>query len=140
MSGAEAALEAAMLEVLAEDEDVRELLGDPLRLIDAGAPRPAYPYLEIVQHVTEPASGLGFEANKHRIDLRVVSRDRGGVLAREAMIAVRTALAIAYFDSPPPMDGGWRCVVMAPVFSDWAQMRDGFWRGLLRVKAIVEAV
>jgi hypothetical protein len=136
--GAEAALQAAMLEVLAEDEDVKQLLGDPLRVIDAGAPRPAYPYLEVVQHVSEPASGAGFEGNRHRIDLRMVSRDRGGVLARDAMIAVRSALAAAFFDDPPPLGGGWRCVVMAPVFADWVQMRGGFWRGLLRMKALVE--
>jgi hypothetical protein len=138
VSSAEAALEAAMLAALETAPDVGLLLGDPLRLADRGAPRPAYPYLEIVRHEREPAAGADFEAGLHRIDLRTVSRDSGGMAAREAMAAVSEALAVV-FNAGPVELGGWRCVVMAPVFADWVQMRGGFWRGLLRLKAIVEA-
>jgi hypothetical protein len=139
VSSAEAALESAMLAVLSADEDVRAHLGDPLRVLRSGSPRPAYPYLEIVRHESEPSDGAAFEGAKHRIDMRVVARDPHGSLALEAMVAARTALAIAAFGAPPPMEGGWRCVLMAPVFCDVVQMSDGTWRALLRVKAAVEA-
>jgi hypothetical protein len=137
VSSAEAALEAAMLGMLAADEGVRELLGDPLRVIHAGAPKPAYPYLEIVRHESAPMDGVGFTSNRHVIDIRVVSRDVDGALAREAMIAVRTALAQA-FSEPAAMEGEWRCVLLAPVRSDVARLSDGSWRALQRLTAVVE--
>lgn len=138
MSSAETALETAMLGALAADEAVRGLLGDPLRVIHAGAPKPAYPYLEIVRHEWSPASGAGFEAALHRIDLRTVSRDSNGVAAREAMAAAGIALASAYFEGPPPVVNGWRCIYLGPLFWDSVRMSDGSWRTLLRVSAIVE--
>lgn len=104
-----------------------------IRKAGAGSPKPAYPFLEVARHDSEPVSSAGFEASVHRIDLRVESRDPSGAAAREAIAAVRSALS----GDEPEMEG-WRCVMMAPVFSDFVQMRFGFWRALLRVKAILE--
>lgn len=122
-----------MLEALAADADVKALLGVPLRVGELGSPLPVYPYLEIARHTSEPRGGVDAEASEHRVDLVVVSRDLGGRQAKEALAAVRAALTSVELD----MDG-WRCVLLAPLFSDATRQRIGLWRALLRVKAVVE--
>lgn len=134
MSGAESVLERAILEVLAADAGVKAVLGDALRVGELGSPLPAYPYLEIARHTSEPRGGVDVEANEHRIDLVVVSRDLGGKQAKEALATVRAALMSAEL----VMDG-WRCVLLVPLFSDATRQRIGLWRALLRVKVVVEA-
>lgn len=135
MSGAESALESAILTVLQADAGVKALLGDPVRLAELGAPLPSYPYLEIGRHVSEPSGGVGVEASEHRIDLVVVSRDMGGRQAKEALAIVRAAL----MDAELGMEG-WRCVLLLPLFADATRQRVGLWRALLRMKAVVEVV
>lgn len=134
MSGAESALESAILDALAADAEVKASLGEPVRVGELGSPLPAYPYLEIARHTSEPAGGVDAEASEHRVDLVVVSRDACGVQAKAALAAVRAALATAELE----MDG-WRCVLLLPLFSDATRQRIGLWRALLRMKAVVEA-
>jgi hypothetical protein len=133
VSSAEAALESAILAMIAADARVQEKLGEPLRFEEAGSPRPAYPYLEFVRHESRPAGGTDAEASEHRIDFAVVSRVLGGREAMEAMNAVRAALT----DAELAMED-WRCVLLLPVFLDATRTRPGLWRALLRVKAVVE--
>lgn len=133
VSGAEAALEGAIMEALEADAEVAALLGDPLRLMGKGDPYPAFPYIEIARHVSEPAGASGVEASEHRVDLVVVSRDDGGAAGKAVVAAMRVALGAASF----PMEG-WRCVLVLPVFSDVLNAGRGRWRAVLRVKAIVE--
>ena len=135
MSGAEAALEGAIVEALEADAGVVEMLGDPLRLMGRGDPYPAFPYVEIVRHVSEPAGASGVAASEHRVDLVVASRDDRGEAGKAAVAAMRAALTTASF----PMEG-WRCVLLLPVFSDVLNQGRGRWRAVLRVKAVVEAV
>lgn len=135
VSGAENALESAMLAAIAADADVRAVLGDPVRVLEVGAPSPAYPYLEIGRHVSQPSGGVEAEASEHRIDLVIVSRDLGGGTAKSGLAAVRAALMEADLE----MDG-WRCVLLVPLFADAARQRVGLWRALLRLKAVVEPV
>lgn len=123
-----------MLEAIAGDVAVKAVLGDKVRVGELGSPLPAYPYLEIARHVSEPRGGVDAEASEHRVDLVVVSRDMGGVQAKEALAAVRAVLTSAEL----PMTG-WRCVLLVPLFSDATRQRIGLWRALLRVKAVVEA-
>lgn len=123
-----------MLEAVVADAEVKELLGDPVRIAELGSPLPAYPYLEIGRHTSEPSGGVDAEASEHRVDLVVVSRDAGGVIAKQALAAVRAALMSADLE----MDG-WRCVLLVPVFADATRQRIGLWRALLRVKVVVEA-
>lgn len=123
-----------MLEALAGDAGVKALLGDRVRVGELGSPLPAYPYLEIARHVSEPSGGVEAEASEHRVDLVVVSRDLGGRQAKEALAAVRAALMGAELEME-----GWRCVLLVPLFSDATRQRIGLWRALLRLKAVVEA-
>lgn len=123
-----------MLEALAADVTVKALLGDPVRVGELGSPLPAYPYVEIARHTSEPGGGVDAEASEHRVDLVVMSRDAGGVQAKEALAAVRAALMEAELEMV-----GWRCVLLVPLFSDATRQRIGLWRALLRVKAVVEA-
>lgn len=134
MSGAEAALEAAILEVLRADEGVAAVLGDPLRVAEIAGARPAFPYLEVGRHGSEPSGGAEVEMSTHRVDLVCVSRDGGGSQAKEAIAAVRMALRQASLEME-----GWRCVLLVPVFTDAMRPEPGVWRALLRVKAVVEA-
>lgn len=123
-----------MLDALATDVTVRALLGDPVRVGELGSPLPAYPYVEIARHMSEPSGGVDAEASEHRVDLVVVSRDAGGAQAKAALAAVRAALMGAELAM-----AGWRCVLLVPLFSDATRQRIGLWRALLRVKAVVEA-
>lgn len=123
-----------MLETLTADSAVKASLGGAVRVSERGSPLPAYPYLEIARHVSEPSGGLDAEASEHRVDLLVVSRDAGGAQAKEALAAVRVALMGTELE----MDG-WRCVLLVPLFSDATRQKIGLWRALLRVKAVVEA-
>lgn len=123
-----------MLALLAGDAGVKAVLGDAVRVAEIGAPLPAYPYLEIGRHVSEPSGGVDAEASEHRIDLVVVSRGMGGEQAKEALAAVRAALTGGALE----MDG-WRCVLLVPLFADATRQRVGLWRALLRMKVVVEA-
>ena len=131
---AEEALEAAILAALAEDASVAAVLGDPVRLLGAGGPAPAFPYLEVVRHESVDAGAAGIEASEHRIDLAVVCRDAGGARVKAAIAAVRAALSGAELAM-----AGWRCVLLVPLFSDAARSGVQMWRGLLRLKAVVES-
>ena len=122
-----------MLAALAASAEVKALLGDPVRVSETGAVLPAYPYIEIARHSSEPAGGVEAEASEHRIDLVVVSRDVGGAQAKAALATVRSALASAEL-----VVDGWRCVLLLPVFADATRQRVGLWRALLRMKAVVE--
>ena len=135
MSGAEEALESAMLAAIAADAGVQAKLGSPVRIEEEGGPRPAFPYLELVRQESGPADAAGVEASTHLVDLAVVSRVASGREAVAAMAEVRRALN----DAALAM-AGWRCVLLAPVFFGAARTRPWLWRATLRVKAVVEKV
>lgn len=135
MSGAEQALEGAILALLGADSGVAELLGSPLRVVDVESAKPHYPYLEIARHQSVPAGATGVEASEHRIDLAVVSRLDGGAASVAAIAAARAALA----GGELVMDG-WRCVLLVPLFVDTLRENVSRWRTILRVKAVVEAI
>lgn len=134
MSGAEAALEVAILSLLAADAGVRAALGDPLRVSEAGEGRPAYPYLEVAQHVSEPRDAADAEASEHRVDIYMLSRAGGRQAAKDAVAAARAALR----NGALAMEG-WRCILLAPAFTDLMWLRAGnVFRAHLRVRAIIE--
>jgi Protein of unknown function (DUF3168) len=134
VSSAEEALESAIIAALNGAADVRALLGDPVRILEATSPKPAYPYLEIARHLSEPAGAAGVEASEHRIDLVVVSRLDGGTDGVRAIAAIRGALAAATVEM-----AGWRCVLLVPAYSDTLNRGRGLWRAILRMRAVVEA-
>ena len=131
---AEEALEAAILAVLAENEAVAELRGDPLRVTGMSGPSPAFPYIEVARHESADAGSAGVEASEHRVDLAVMCRDAGGLKVKAIVAAIRGALTGAEL-----VMTGWRCVLLVPLFSDAARSSAQTWRGLLRLKAIVKA-
>ncbi len=133
MSGAEAALEGAILAALAADAGVTTALGDPLRLLEIGSPLPGYPYLEVARMQSQPNNSAGVEGAIVTVDLVVSSRDEGGRSARAAITEVRRALGAASLAME-----GWRCVLMLPVFADAVREAIGRWRAILRVRVIVE--
>jgi hypothetical protein len=130
----EEALEAAIVAAVAGDARVREVLGNPLRVEEAGSPRPAFPYLEIVRHEVRSAGTLGVEASEHLVDFAVVSRDLGGKQGRAAAAAMRDVLG----DTELALDDG-QCVLLLTQFTDTMRTRPGLWRALIRVRAVVEA-
>jgi hypothetical protein len=133
VSGAESALESAILAALAVDAGVQQVLGEPLRVLNAASPAPAYPYLEIARHFSSPAGAAGAEASEHRVDLVVTSRFDGGTDGVGAIAAVRAALGVAELAME-----GWRCVLLVPAFADTLNSGRGIWRSLLRMRAVVE--
>lgn len=135
VSAAESALESAMLAAIAADAGVRAALGDPLRFEEAGGPRPAFPYLELVRHESSPTDAVGVAASTHLVDLAVVSRVANGREAVAAMAEVRRVLGEAELAME-----GWRCVLITPVFFGTGRTRPGLWRATLRVKTVVEKV
>lgn len=133
MSGAESALEAALIALLSDDAGVRAVLGDPARVRRSGDSQPAYPYIELARHETVPADVSEVAASEHRLDLAILSRNDGGDGARAGLAAARTALAQTGLEMED-----WRCVMVAPVFAQVMRSDNGMWRGLLRVRAIME--
>ncbi|MDZ4759632.1 MAG: DUF3168 domain-containing protein [Alphaproteobacteria bacterium] len=133
-AGAEAALEDAVMARLAGDAGVKVVLGDPVRVLAQASARPAYPYLEVVRHESVAGGGAAADSSEHRLDLAVVARDGGRDEAREALAAVRAALAGTALGMT-----GHRCVLLLPVFADLTPARSGGYRALLRMKAVVEA-
>ncbi len=134
VSGAEQALESAILAALAADAGVTAALGAPLRLLDGASPQPGYPYLEVARRQSEANDSAGCEGVIVTIDLVAISRDEGGRLARGAMAEVRRALRVANLELE-----GWRCILLLPVFADTVRQKIGLWRAILRVRAILEA-
>jgi hypothetical protein len=130
---AEVQLEAALMAAIGADAGVREILGDPVRVEEAGSPRPKFPYLEVVRHEVRPAGSCGVEATEHLVDLAVVSRDLGGKQARAAVAAIREALE----DVELVIDDG-QCILLLAQFTDTMRTRPGLWRSLLRIRAVVE--
>lgn len=133
MSGAEAALQSAIVAALAADTGVKTALGEPLRLLEIGSPLPGYPHLEEARMQSQPTDAAGFEGVIVTVDLAVSSRDEGGRSARAAIAEVRRALGVTDI-----VIEGWRCVLMLPVFSDAVREAIGRWRAILQVRVIVE--
>jgi hypothetical protein len=129
---AEAAVEAAVLAVIASDAAARAALGDPAR-VNGGTGRPAYPFLEVTRHERIDAGGSSAPSWEHRMDLVVLGRDGERTPVSAALAAARSAL-----EAQPPQPAGGRCVLCTPVFSDILRTAEG-WRGLLRLKLVVEA-
>ncbi len=134
MSSAEEALEGAIIAVLSGDTDVQALLGEPMRIVEGTSPKPAYPYLEVARHLSEPAGAAGVAASEHRVDLVVISRLDGGTDGVRAIAAIRAALGAAELEME-----GWRCVLLVPAFADTLNRGRGIWRAILRMRAVVEA-
>ena len=134
MSTAEQALEGAILAVLAADDGVLAVLGEPMRVLELDSPKPAFPYIEIARHSSEPAGSAGVEASEHRIDVVATSRLDAGSGSLAVIGAVRDALLAAELT----LDG-WRCVLLQPVFVDTLREGVGRWRTVMRLKAVVEA-
>lgn len=130
---AEVALETALVAALAADEGVQAVLGDPARVSRRGGELPAYPYLEVTRHSSEPSGAAGVEGTDHRVDLAIVSRNDGGIGGLDAMAAVRQALVTLELAMT-----GWRCILLAPVFMDQLRQGGGVYRAILRVRALVE--
>lgn len=133
--GAEAALEAAILELLRTHEAVGGGLGDPVRVMAAGGDRPAYPHVAFVRHGCEEAGSAGCNATTHRVDFEIVFRDDPRLAATELLGRVRVALS-----SGTPEIAGQICVLFAPAFWDVTPLSFGGWRGLIRVRAVLEPV
>jgi len=134
VSGAEEALESAILAALAADAGVSAALGEPLRLLDGASQLPAYPYIEVARRQSESNDSAGCESVVVTIDLVVTSRDEGGRMARDAIAEVRRALREASIEMED-----WRCVLLLQVFADAMRQRVGLWRALLRIRCVIEA-
>ena len=127
------ALEAGLMAMLAADVGVTAALGAPPRVAGGGEERPAYPYLEIVRHSMEEAGSSSGPASVHVLDLGVAARAAGREGARDALEAMRFLLT-----TQRPELGGYMCVLMAPLFGGVLRTAPVQWRGVLRVKALVE--
>ena len=105
-----------------------------MRIVEGTSPKPAYPYLEVARHLSEPARAAGVAASEHRVDLVVISRLDGGTDGVRAIAAIRAALGAAELEME-----GWRCVLLVPAFADTLNRGRGIWRAILRMRAVVEA-
>lgn len=132
-AGSEEALELAILQALAANDDVKATLGDPPRVFDIAEAAPAYPYLEILRHETRPAGSAGVEASEHRIDLSIASRAGNRKEARAALAAVRSALSGASLSME-----GWRCIQMQTLVAELASDPSGAPRIVLRIRCGLE--
>ncbi len=124
----------ALLDALTAHDGVKAVLGDPVRIRDGDGDRPAYPFIQMIRQEFRPAGSAGFPASENTLDLAVFSRNDNGMGSREGIDAVLDAIR----DSGLEMDG-WRTVLIAPVLADVMPSSPGIWRGILRVRIVVEA-
>ncbi len=133
MSGAEVALEAAMLAAIRADAGVKSVLGDPARVFDAAVARPAFPFMEIVRQQARPIGGVDAPTWEHTFDLAIRTSVGGREQAKEALIAVRGALEDGEIEM-----SGFRCLLVVVLLADVVRQSPTLWRALIRVRMIVE--
>jgi hypothetical protein len=129
---AEAVVEAALVARLTDDENVRAVVGEPVRLARAGEGGLAYPFLELGRHEARPADAQDAPASEHLIELAVLSRHDGGAAAREGAAAVRAAVEAGL----APASG--RCVLALATGATTAVEAGGVWRSTVRLRVVFE--
>ena len=133
---AEAAFATALLAGLRDDPDLRALLGTPPRLFDGETEAPAYPFALLERHEATPADASRVAATEHRLTLSVRTREAGRAGAMAALGVLRRAV-----DGLDLRLQGQRVVLLHVVYADVLRTQDlRAFRGLLRVRAVTEAV
>ena len=93
--------------------------------------------------ITPVLAALGLHLAQHRlgvlgeilVDVDAAGRRLDLARFREGVAALRAAL-----DGAAREMEGWRCVLLLPAFTDTLNGGNGYWRSILRIRAIVEAV
>lgn len=132
LSGAENALQNAILGELRNSPLMRDIFGPEPRIVDDfGGARPAYPYLQIAKHGVRYANAVGAKLKDHTIDLQVMTRWRGRTGARDAVSLVQTLVD----DANLTLDGH-KLVWCYAAFADTLMLRDlSTFKGVIRIKA-----
>ena len=135
LTGAETALQTAILQHLSADEGVTSILGDPPRVFDQVGAYPTFPFLEISAHEVKPAAGVDVDLMEHRLDLRVLTQWGGRSECRQVLSVIRQSLEAAQLTL-----ADHTLVYCFPVFSDVLMLKDGKTvRGTVRLKAVTQA-
>lgn len=133
---AETALSAALLAGLRADTRLQALLGSPPRLFDGETEAPAYPFALLERHEVTPSDASGVAGLEHRLTLSVRTRESGRAGAMAALGDLRAAVETLDLHL-----SGQRVVLLHVVYADVLRTQDlRAFRGLLRVRAVTEAV
>lgn len=132
MSGADVALQNAVISHLQLDEGVQSELGPVPRVqLDSGNERPALPYMEIASHRMSEGGGSGIEIVDHQMDIAIYTNWGGREGSRNAVSAVRAALENAGLNVQ-----GHQLVWCFVAFSDSFMLRDyNTLKGVVRIRA-----
>ncbi len=132
LTGAERALQDAVLAALKEHSQIQDVFGSKPRILgDLGGAKPAYPYLVIGQHEVRPANASGVSIQDHVIDLQVMTRWGGRAGARDAVSLVQSIL-----DDAALVLQGHNLVWCYVAFSDSLMLRDQqTFKSVVRIKA-----
>lgn len=132
--GAEADLQAGLLQALRANSDVQAIFGTPPRLFDAETDEAAFPFAVLERHECQPSWASGVAGQEHRITFTTASRYGGRQEAKRAVGALRAALERVTLSLP-----GQALVLAHVVYSDVIRTSDRRrFRGLLRVRIITE--
>ncbi len=126
----ETALQAAILEALSNDAQIKTLLGDPPRFFTEAPQHAIFPYLTLGEVQTQSNAALDHPSLEHAINLQCWSRYGGREEAQTVIAAVRDALD----DAALNIDGR-RATLVLVTLTDVFRAGDGRTaQGLLRLK------
>ncbi len=127
-------VQAAVIGALKASAAMRDVFGDPVRVFDADTEVPFFPYVRLERHESVPSDASLSRGETHTLQVAVMSRRSGLAGAREALNAVKGALAEAEWAV-----AGQQVVLAHVTYADTmrAPGRDT-WRGLVRLKMITE--
>lgn len=130
------ALEAEIRRVVTEDADLQAEFGSPVRLVDGGTARSAFPFIRFVRHDTRPEEPFEGGPIEHRVSLEVLVRSGGRAEATRLLGLLADRLRASTLTP-----AGLNLVLFHPVYSDVFLRADGtIFRGLLRLRALSEVL
>ena len=131
---AEAAIEAALMELLRADAGVQAVFGNPARVFDAESDAPLFAFAELERHEVTSAGAALVDGHEHRLTLAVFTREDGLKGAKAAVAALRGAVEGAAWSVP-----GVHVVMAHVVYGDVMRTADKrAFRGIIRIRIISE--
>ncbi len=128
------AVQKVVISALKASANMREVFGDPVRVFDADTDVPFFPYVRLERHESVPSDASLSRGQAHTLQIAVMSRRTGLAGAREALNAVKGALAEAEWAVP-----GHHVVLAHVTYADTMRAPgNDTWRGLVRLKMITE--
>jgi len=124
----------AILTALQADQDLQAWIGNPARIMDGELPAPAFPYIALERHETEPTDTVEHRGFQHSLHFAAYIHNRSAQTARNLVSALWAAVERLKFSLSDQ-----RVVLVLPTYGDVLRTKNQrILRGVLRVKLYTE--